>query len=376
MRFVLDARYAGPRTSGIGIYVRGIGSRLPGLAPEERFRYWIRPRTAPIATATNAEHHVVRAVPAGAASLLWPTRLDALQAGDLLHLPANILGFGLKNPTVVTIHDVMWLEHLDWCQPNRLLRPLSRTYYGTAIRRALRHADRILTVSHASADAIVRVAPGSSRRVVVTPNACEAYFRPPASRADARARAARVLGTDAPYFLVVGQNQPSKAHDVAVRAFAAVSPVPQRLVLIQRLRGGGGLGALIRQLGIDDRVDLRPSLARDDLIALLQSATALLQPSLAEGFGLPALEAMASGCPVIASDIPPLREVLGDAGLFATPGSVQSLASVIREAVAAPSRLEALRARGLERAAAFSWDRSAATTWEVYREVARAGGRP
>lgn len=375
MRFVLDARYAGPRTSGIGIYVRGIGSRLPALAPDHRFRYWIRPRTKPIASAANAEHHVVRAAPAGVRSLLWPARLDRLEAADLVHLPANILGFGIENPTVVTVHDVMWLDHLEWCQPYRALRPVSGAYYGTAIRRALRLADKILTVSQASADAIVRVAPGASRRVVVTPNACEAHFQPPASRDAARARAARVLGTSAPYFLVVGQNQPSKAHDVAVRAFAAGAPLPYRLVLVQRLNAGGGLRGLIRELGIESRVDIRPSLSLEDLLALLQSATALLQPSLAEGFGLPALEAMASGCPVIASEIPPLREVLQDAGTYAPPGSAAGLAGAIRDALASPERLEQRRALGLERAHAFSWDRSTATTWDVYREVARAGGR-
>jgi glycosyltransferase involved in cell wall biosynthesis len=375
VRFVLDARYAGPRTSGIGIYVRGIGSRLPAHAPSARFRFWIRPRAKAISEAPNAEHHVVRAAPAGVSSLLWPRRLDRLEGADLVHLPANILGFGIENPTVVTVHDVMWLDHLDWCQPNPLLRPVSRAYYGTAIRRALRFADRILTVSRASADAILRIAPEAARRVVVTPNACEPHFRAPASTDDARARAASVLRTQAPFFLVVGQNQPSKAHDVAVRAFAAAAPHPHRLVLIQRLNAGGGLRGLIRDLGIEDRVDIRPSLAIDDLIALLQSATALLQPSLAEGFGLPALEAMASGCPVIASEIPPLREILGDAGLFASPGSVSSLSEVIRAALAAPSKLEENRAKGLERAGAFSWDRSTATTWEVYREVSRAGGR-
>jgi len=360
----------------MGVYIRGIGSRLPSLAPAERFRFWIRSGTAPIATGPNAEHHVVRAVPAGPASLLWPSRLDRLEPDDLVHLPANILGFGLQNRTVVTVHDVMWLDHLDWCQPNPLLRPVSSAYYGTAIRRALKFADRILTVSRASADAIVRVEPGAAARVVVTPNACEPHFRAPSSRDDARARAARVLGTHAPYFLVVGQNQPSKAHDVAIRAFAAAAPRPQRLVLIQRLNAGGGLRALVRDLGIEDRVDIRPSLAQDDLIALIQSATALLQPSLAEGFGLPALEAMASGCPVIASEIPPLKEILGDAGIFAFPGSVSSLSAAIREALGAPSKLEECRAKGLERAAAFSWDRSTETTWEVYREVARVGGRP
>ncbi|HVU04595.1 MAG TPA: glycosyltransferase family 1 protein [Polyangiaceae bacterium] len=369
MRFVVDARYGGPEPSGIGNYVRGIGSRLPALSPDDRFRFWVRPRAAPIATLPNAEHVRVRAVPAGLATLLWPARLDALAPEDVFHGPANILGFGLPCPAVVTVHDVMWLEHLEWCQPRPYLRPVSRAYYTTGILRALRLADRILTVSQASADAIVRVEPGAHGRVVVTPNACEAHFRAPESRDDARREAARALGFDEPYFLVVGQNQPSKAHDVAVRAFAEAGLSRHRLVLVQRLEPGRGLHRLVRELGIERRVSFASSLPLSGLVAAYQSADALVQPSLAEGFGLPALEAMASGCPVAASDIPPLREVLGGSGLLSAPGDASALAGNLRRLAEEPTLLGELRERGLERAKAFSWDRSAALTLDVYRDV-------
>jgi alpha-1,3-rhamnosyl/mannosyltransferase len=370
MRFVMDARYAGPQVSGIGNYVRGIASRLPELASDARFRYWIRPGTKRLSAAPNASETTVRPRPAGLATLLWPSHLDELRPDDVFHGPANILGFGLPCPAIVTVHDVMWLDHVEWCQPRPWLRPVSKRYYRAGIMRALRHAERILTVSQASADAIVRIDKSAHRRIVVTPNACESHFRPPALSDKAKADAARRLGFADPFFLVVGQNQPSKGHAIAVRAFAEAALPDHKLVLVQRLERGRGLDRLVRDLGIGHRVAFAAGLPLDGLVALLQSATALVQPSLAEGFGLPVLEAMASGCPVIASDIPPLREVLGGAGVLVPAGSSDALRAALSLLAKEPARLAELREQGLTRARDFSWDRSAALTLEVYRDVA------
>jgi glycosyltransferase involved in cell wall biosynthesis len=331
----------------------------------------VRPGTPRLSVARNAEEVRVRSVPAGLATLLWPSRLDDdLSDGDVFHGPANILGFGIPCPAIVTVHDVMWLEHLEWCQPRPYLRPVSHAYYSTGILRALRLSERLLTVSRASADAIVRVEPSAHKKIEVTPNACEPHFRAPASLEEARTSAARFLGFDSPFFLVVGQNQPSKGHAVAVRAFAEAGVTSHRLVLVQRLDRGRGLHRLVRDLGIEDRVTFASGLSEEGLVAALQSASALLQPSLAEGFGLPVLEAMASGAPVVASDIPPLREVLGGAGLLFEAGSAAECARAIRTVANDPALAADLRARGLERAKDFSWDRTARATFDVYRDVA------
>jgi glycosyltransferase involved in cell wall biosynthesis len=369
MRIVMDARYAGPGPSGIGAYVRAVAARVPSLAPDLRFDYWIRPGTARLSAAPNVTERFVRRHPAGLSTLLVPRSLGPLAADDVFHGPANVLGLGLPRRTIATVHDVMWIEHLAWCQPRPYLRPISKRYYTTGILRALRHARRILTVSRASADAIVRGVPSAHGRIVVTPNACDARFAPPASLDAARRAAARHLGFEAPFFLVVGQNQPSKAHPVALRAFAGARVGDHRLVLVQRLEAGRGLSALARSLGAGGRVHFAESLPEDALVALYQAATALVQPSLAEGFGLPVLEAMASGCPVVASDIPPLSEVLGGAGVLAPPGAVEGFRDALEALVSSPSRLTELRERGLSRARDFSWDRTAARTLEVYREV-------
>ncbi len=375
MRYVLDARYAGPKPSGIGQYVRALGKRLPSYSAEARFCYWLRSGTAPLSAAENASHERVDAPPASLRTLLAPRLLGRLEADDVFHAPANILGYGVPCPSIVTVHDVMWIEHLAWCQPRPWLRPVSGSFYRTGIYRALREARKILTVSRASADAIVRLEPAVADKIVVTLNACEDRYREPESLEAAQALAARTIGSERPFFLVVGQNQPSKAHDVALRAFAAVADaLPEhRLVLVQRLEAGRGLHRLAQSLGLEPRVDFVARLSEAQLLSLFHAATALLQPSLAEGFGLPALEAMACGCPVIGSDIPPLREVLADAGSFAAPGDASELAGAMQQLARDRSRREDLRRRGLERSKAFSWDETAALTWEVYREVQRRG---
>src|SRR5262245_21042635 len=117
MRFVVDARYAGPKPSGIGAYVRAVGQRLPELAPAERFHFWIRPGAEALAAGSNVTHRTVTAAPSSLVTLAGPRFLDTLADDDVFHTPANVLGFGVPCPAIVTVHDVMWIKHVAWCQP-------------------------------------------------------------------------------------------------------------------------------------------------------------------------------------------------------------------------------------------------------------------
>jgi glycosyltransferase involved in cell wall biosynthesis len=368
-RFVIDARYVESRPSGIASYVAALIARMPALAPAAHFRLWAHPEQPEPASGPNVTCVTVPARADGLRTLLRPSSLDALEPSDVIHFSASLLGRGLPCPTVVTIHDLMWLEHAAQVDGRPLLRRARANYYRAGMRHALSHATRLIAVSHATADRIRAVRPEAADRVRVIHNAAGALFVPPANLDDALRRAAALVGSDAPYYLVVGKNEPYKAHQLVLEAFARESNPSELLVLVQRARRGVGLAKLAETLGISARIRWLPALGEAELVSVLQAARALLQPSLVEGFGIPVLEAMATGCPVIASDTPALVEVLGGAGLHTVVGDSAGLATAMRKLRDGSLRSE-LRARGLERARAFSWDTAAAATLEVYREAA------
>jgi glycosyltransferase involved in cell wall biosynthesis len=143
------------------------------------------------------------------------------------------------------------------------------------------------------------------------------------------------------------------------------------LVLVQRLRVADGLLRLAHELGLLNRLRFLDEVPRADLVSLMQGAVALLQPSSDEGFGLPALEAAACGCPVLASDIPVFREVLDDAAYYVPAGDALAWSRAIVEIATDKSASRELRKRGPLRAACFSWDVAAEQTLQVYREALR-----
>lgn len=378
----IDCRYIRERPSGIGAYVQALVDRLPTLAPSARFQLWVDPRAAlPLSSRANVLEHTVRAPANSVSTLLMPSRLVDLSGIDVLHAPFNILGRGVACPTVVTVHDLMWLESPALCQRWSAATPFKTAFYRDGILRALRAATRLIAISRSTAEVIARTAPGSSRRVRVIQHGIEPRFRPPADRARASHEARALLGIDGPYLLVVGQNAPSKNQRAVLEAFAAAD-LDERvhLVMLQRLHRGrrpGGLGSVpldvrARELGVGHRVVFPARLSDDAVVRVLQGARALVQFSRYEGFGLPALEALACGTPVVASDIPPLVEVLGGAALH-VPLDIAALCYALERITQDRPLSRELSARGPERARAFSWDRSAALHLEAYREAAASG---
>lgn len=372
-RFVIDARYVEPKPSGIGRYVEALVERVPALAPSRHFELWTHPdRPCPVAL-DNVTCRPVAAPSDGLRTLLTPAWLGRLEPRDVVHFPFSILGRGLPCATVVTVHDLMWLEQPQLVEGRPLMRRVRRPYYHRGVTWALQHATRLIAVSEATRARMLAVAPECEPRVRVTYNAVDALFHAPESTAAAGARAAQLLGSAAPYYLLVGKNEPYKGHAIAVQAFAQSAQDDELLVLVQRASGGRGLLELAARLGVAERVKLLPAVTGRDLVSLLQAARALLQPSIVEGFGIPVLEAMACGCPVIASDAPALVEVSGGAGLHAAVGDASALAAAITR-LRTEDR-ERVRQRGLARAAQFSWERTAAETLAIYHEAAAERAR-
>lgn len=371
-RFVIDARYVEPKPSGIGRYVEALVERLPVLDPSARFHLWTHPERPRPVSFENVSCTPVSAPSDGLRTLLVPSRLGQLGASDVVHFPFSLLGRGLPCASVVTIHDLMWLEQPELVDGRPFVRRVREHYYQRGMRWALRHATRLIAVSEATASRMRAVAPESAERIRVTHNAADAMFVPASDPASSARAAAAVVGSPAPYYLVVGKNEPYKGHEVAIRAFARAASADELLVLIQRAGSGAGLRQLADQLGVGARLRWLPAVSSSELVTLLQGARALLQPSIVEGFGIPALEAMACGCPVVGSDTPALLEVMGGAGLHATVGDDQALAQALTRLRSAGVR-DDLRQRGLLRARDFSWQRTAEATLAVYREAAAEG---
>src|SRR5215831_1302964 len=302
MRIGIDCRYIRERPSGIGSYVEALVERLPLFAPNDQFFLWTHQRAPhPISRTSNATEHMFVKEPTTLATILWPQRYASFDGIDLFHAPHSILSRNLPCPSVVTIHDILEIEASNLIDPT-WSDTIKRLYFPRALWRALRQAMRLIVTTNAMADAILRQCPEARPRIDVIPLAAGPMFTPPSNQESTRRKAAEIIGTDAPFFLVVGQNNRRKQHRIAVEAFARGAPTSWRLVLLQRQDSGRGLLKLADRLGIEDRIVWLEPVKIDKMITLYQSAQALIQPSLYEGFGLPVVEAMACGCPVIASD--------------------------------------------------------------------------
>ncbi len=269
---------------------------------------------------------------------------------------ARVLTIGDLTPLVTQTHS----SKQRWA--HRLLAPL-----------IAHRAHQIVTFSENSKRDIVRLFHVPADRVTVALLAASARFRPMAPEHVEAARAR--LGLPARYLLHVGTLEPRKNVATLVRAFAAalheVGDVDLLLVGRQGWRMES-LPTLLEQLGVRDRVVIRGDISADDLPAVYCGAAALAYPSLYEGFGLPPLEAMQCGVPVVTSNVSSLPEVVGDAGMTVDPASPDALASALVAVLNDAGLRENLRERGLRRAAAFSWRRTAELTQMAYERARTA----
>jgi glycosyltransferase involved in cell wall biosynthesis len=238
---------------------------------------------------------------------------------------------------------------------------------------SLRRADRVITISEFVRQEVIRLCGVDPDRVTAIPLAADARFRPAEPEAVARFRREREL--PARFILYMGTLQPRKNIETLVRAYVQLRQdghLEQALVLA----GGRGwqyesIFALVRQLGLESQVHF-PGFVPDEEQALWYTAADIFAfPSLYEGFGLPPLEAMACGTPVVASTSSSLPEVVGDAGVLVEPTDVGGLATTLRHLLDDEGRRVRMRKAGLVRAASFSWRRMAEETVQVYDEVLR-----
>jgi glycosyltransferase involved in cell wall biosynthesis len=253
-----------------------------------------------------------------------------------------------RGRSVLTVQDLSF-EHFP-----EVMSRSDRFFFRTFVPRSARRADRVLTGSESTKSDLVERYEVDSERIVVTPYGFDPVFRPDGPRPDRP-----------PYALVVGALQDRKRPDLALLALSTAGP-ELKLVFAGPDRGlQADLREQARLLGLADRVEFAGHVAPDELAALYRGANCLVFASRYEGFGLPVLEAMASGAPVVATRSSSIPEVAGDAAVL-VDGDAEALASGIERAVSERDRLVAA---GLERANRFSWAETARRTAAVYREL-------
>jgi len=304
--------------------------------------------------------------------LLWeqavlPWRLRRLRI-DVLHSPHHttpLLPCACRR--VVTIHDLTFFLLPERYPPTR------RLYFQVMTRLSARVADAIIVPSEAVRGDVMRLLRLPAERVFVIPEAAGAAFHPQDAVAIEAVR--RRYGLEEPFLLSVGSLEPGKNRERLLQALARLRARGLKHGLVvagQQAWRHEGEAPLARRLGLADSVRFLGHVPQADLPALYSAADLFVFPSLYEGFGLPALEAMACGTPVVASNVSALPEVVGDAALQVSPLDVEALADAM-ERLLRDDRLRAdLRERGLEQARQFSWEKAARQTVEVYHRVVAA----
>jgi glycosyltransferase involved in cell wall biosynthesis len=288
---------------------------------------------------------------------------------DVVHDPTGVSPFLLpyrvgKFARIVTLHDAVPFVHPE--THVRLTNFLFRSY----IPRTLRYVDRIITDSESSSRDIQRFFRVDESRVTRIYCGVNERFRsqPPERVAEVLSR----YGLEPPYLLVVGALQERKNLQTAFEAFARLKSggLPHRLVVVGRKAWKTeGLFQRLDELGLGDEVRLTGYVEEADLPPLYAGAACFLFPSLYEGFGLPPLEAMACGTPVVASNTSSIPEVVGDAGILVDPHDVAGFTDALRSVIEQPSLATRLRKRGLVRARQFTWERTAAAHATAYHEA-------
>jgi glycosyltransferase involved in cell wall biosynthesis len=278
---------------------------------------------------------------------------------DVIHYPTHMeRPLALRTArTVLTFHDLVPRVHPETSTPE-IIRKFDR-----CVAR-LRHVDALITDSEFSRGEMVEhLGIDPDRISVCYPGVDRRFFL---ERADAGI--VGKYGAGAPYVLFVGTLEPRKNIEALVDAFASLEDKEVRLLLVGKAGWGyERIRRRVEELGLGPRVDFLGYVPEEDLPHLYRGARAFVYPSFYEGFGIPVIEAMAAGAPVVTSNVSSLPEVAGDAALLVPPGDVREIRTAVSRLLGDPDLGARLRARGVERARRFTWERCAEGVLEVYR---------
>lgn len=373
MQIALDAQLihtgANFRSAGVSAYslnlLRALGAaRLAGVT-RHHFTAYVNANDLVLPGVDRVQSRLSLERPP--ARIAWEQTLFpfALSDADLVHGLVNVLPLAAGVPGIVTVHDLAFLR-----TPETLPR-VKRAYLAALCRASVARAAHVIAVSTQTADDLCALFGTPAHKITVVPNGVAPEFAPCSPEEAARFRAAHAL--PARYLLFVGTLEPRKNLGTLVRAYARwraqAAPSDRDVKLV--LAGGKGwfheqIFAQVREARLEQSVLFPGFVPAEDLAHWYQAALGFVYPSRFEGFGLPVLEAMACGAPVLISRAPSLVEVAGDAAICVEASDEAALSHALALLVTQDALRAELCQRGLARAALFSWQRTAAETIAVY----------
>ncbi len=376
MRIGIDYRAAIHQQAGIGRYTRGLVEALAELGGDHKYVLLVargesRTPAPRLRTVGNLE---IRRIPVSdrVLTILWQRLRLPLPADmfigpvDVFHSPDYVLPPLRRSKKVVTVHDLSFLRCPQVAEP-RLQRYLAR-----AVPDSVRRADLVLADSECTRRDIVELLGVESRKVEVLYPGVDVRFRR-LEEAELLGRVGDLYELSYPFILSVGTLEPRKDLISLIDAYAALRAAGEEShkLVIAGERGWlyEGIFGRVRDLSLEREVVFLGFVSDDNLPALYNLAEVFVFPSLYEGFGLPPLEAMACGTPVITSDSSSLPEVVGEAGLMVPSGDTEALAHTMKRVLDYPALREDLARKGLRQARKFTWETSAQELLTIYQSL-------
>ncbi len=346
--------------AGVGVYTTQILRAMAVERPDCRFTVYVPAGVAGYG-APSIAYRPLPDVPLIGRHVQWPARLRRLKPDVFFGAVGALPLMNVGSPSVITVHDLAIYRNAGWF-PQR--QPLSTRW---VVPSSLRRADRVIAVSSNTAMDTEDLFGVPASRITVVPHGVSAGLRPMSGDevADARER----LHLPERFILFVGTIEPRKNLLTLLDAWAMMRDRPDLVIVGGWGWNYGPIRERISRLG--ERVHHLDGLEPAQLPAVYNLARVLAHPAWYEGFGLPPLEAMACGTPVVVSDTSSLPEVVGDAGLVVAAGDADAWRKALERILADQDFAAELRRKGILRAAEFSWNRSAAMTWEVIDEAVR-----
>jgi glycosyltransferase involved in cell wall biosynthesis len=366
MRFAVDAHAIGRHLTGNEVYVRSLLNALATEAKNDELIAYVSAESAAASLPRNIRTRTIATNPFLRLGFELGMRCRQ-DRPDLLHVQYTA-PVACPVPVVVSVHDVSFLEHPEYFTRDRAIQ------LQFTVRRTVFRASRILTGSEFSKSSILKVYGDLDEdKVVVVPNAAAEEFRP-ISRDAAVAAVRQRFSIDAPFVLSVGDLQPRKNQIGLIRAFArlvrAYPQLRQNLVLAGKETWfADQVHKAARESGAADRIQFCGFVSDADLLHLYNACDLFVFPSFYEGFGLPALEAMACGRAVICSHTSALPEVVDGAAILFDPYAIDEIVRALADLLLDGELRARMERLGLQRAAHFSWQKTARETLAVFHDV-------